>query len=208
MNRLYMVFITICAIIFLPVFWLAFAFLISMTIRPKPFPDLKPRSISPYYQVADCLMTPVMYVLGDFKADSLQHTHPWHIQVVDPKLINLDLATPAAQGDDNSHFDKSDSFLFHAPIFGGWKKYSIYEAPTSNNEPFYIGFTQKNLDGTYQKSSIIKLPIYDGRIRMLNGPSKYTTIFFAVNKDGQQLPIKKIGKGTLGSGADTEIPLY
>ena len=194
-------------VLLIPVTWLTFAFLISTTLQSAPKPDLKPDNISEYYHLADYLMTPIMYVLGGFKADSIQHTHPWHMQAVNSPLINLDLATPPAKGDDNSRFSKSDSFLFHVPILGGWKEYSIYECSTQNNGPFYIGFMQKNADDSVEKSFIIKTPIYGDRVRMLNGSPIYTTIFFAVDKNGKQLPIKKVGKGTLGREADTKIPL-
>lgn len=41
---------------------------------------------------ADRAMRPLMYVLGGFKRDSIQETHPWHQQPIDPLQVDPELS--------------------------------------------------------------------------------------------------------------------
>lgn len=40
----------------------------------------KVKSLTAYHRVADFAMWPLMFALGRFRSDSIQETHPWHIQ--------------------------------------------------------------------------------------------------------------------------------
>src|SRR6185437_16199634 len=91
----------------------------------------------------DILMLPVMFVLRGFMVDSLQATHLWHVQPVDLQVIDQALVI-AGENTDHSLFDGHFSFLFHAPVFGGWKDFSVYEADEVST-PFHIGWISKNL---------------------------------------------------------------
>lgn len=50
-------------------------------LRPEPLPM--------WTKIADVAMRPLMFVLGGFRRDSMQETHPWHCQRdIDPSLID------------------------------------------------------------------------------------------------------------------------
>ena len=158
--------------------------------------------------LADKLMVPVMIVLRGFRLDSLQETHAWHpYRHIDPKDIDLRMAV-AARGTDGTVYKGRYSFLFHAPIFGGWKRYSVYEVAQAD-VPFHIGWIVDDAHtGKHIETAIQRLPIQDTCIRMLDGPPNYQGYFFAVNAEGLQVPLRVIGHGTLGDGKYRAVRLF
>ncbi len=153
--------------------------------------------MNPMLQFADSALTPIMFILGGFKSDSVQQTHAWHsFRDFDLKDVDLDQAVPHA-GTDNRSFKRHFLFLFHAPIFGGWKNYIVL-APKQPIDTFFIGWIiyDKSTNKLLEKG-IHKLPIKN-RIRMLSGPPNYKGYFFAVDKNGNQIEIKQAGSGILG----------
>lgn len=143
-------------------------------------------------------MVPIMSVLGGFKSDAIQETHPWHsFRAFNPHDIDRTLSV-ANTGTETTSFKRHFAFLFHAPIFGGWKQY-VALAPIEPVAPFYIGWlvydtkTKKLLE-----NGINKLPIYNGGIRVLSGPPNYSGFFFAIDANGTQIALKEVGRGVLG----------
>ena len=168
----------------------------TITVLPLPW----------YTRVYDILMLPVMFVLRGCVLDSLQATHVWHVQPIDPGDIDQKLAVRGENGD-RSRFDGRFSFLFHAPILGGWKKFSVYEVDEAS-APFHIGWINKNLRTGAVESAIHKLPITKTRIRMLDGTPSFQTSFFAVDSAGKQIPLRCVGHGKLGDGQYLSIRLF
>ena len=159
-------------------------------------------------RLLDYLMLPLMFALGGFKFDSIQETHPWHIQKVNPNKIDLRLATQFYKGNDSSRFLKRNLFLFHAPLLGGWKNYSVFEVCQSSKLPFYIGWIGHNDKDRKDRAYIQRLPIHNSKIRLLNGTSFYTNAFFAFDTKGKQVILKRISEGKLGTNKDTKIRLF
>jgi hypothetical protein len=160
--------------------------------------QLKPTSIPMPFQVTDTLMRPLMHTLGGFKPDSLQETHPWHVQEIDHELIDPEL-TVTIKGSASESMKSHNVFLFHAPILGGWRNYTLFETAQAE---FHIGWVGK-VRGKLAQAAINRLLIFDGKVRMLNGPEGSETDFFAVDPDGIQIGIQSIGGGKLG---DNQFP--
>lgn len=163
-----------------------------------------------YTRVFDILMVPIMFVLRGFKLDSLQETHAWHVKHLnlnDIKRIDLKLAA-MHKGTDATIYHGRYSFLFHAPIFGGWKSYVVFEVDASDT-PFHIGWIVRNAEThDFVEAGMQRLPINATRIRMLAGPPSYQTYFFAVNQSGEQIPLRKVGQGRLGDGNYLDVRLF
>jgi hypothetical protein len=158
-----------------------------------------------FFRLVDFAMKPIMFVLGGFNRNSLQETHPWHLyRNIDEKNIDLSLVY-THQGDDSSLIQKHALFLFHSPIFGGWKKYIVLE-PSTSERPFYIGWTIQTKNT--RKTEVHKLPIYENSIRVLSGSPLFSGYFFALSAEGEQVPIKCIGQGRLGDGQYSDVRLY
>ena len=143
-------------------------------------------------------MRPLVYTLGGFKSDSIQETHPWHIQDIAPELIDPGLSV-TIEGNKEETMNSHRLFLFHAPIFGGWKHYTLLE---SAEDEFHIGWVAR-ARGKLAQAAIHRLKLSNGQVRMLNGPEGSETEYFAVNQDGIQLGLQIGGHGILG---DNQFP--
>lgn len=128
------------------------------------------------FRALDTLMVPVMKLLGGFKPDCLQETHPWHAQLVPAGLIDHKLAV-AHQGSDPTIFRQHFAFLFHISALGGWKDYIVLEVP--QGDVFHIGWVMYHTASSkLLQAAVQKLPIHGRRIRMLAGPSSFQGYFF------------------------------
>lgn len=156
----------------------------------------------------DKLMVPVMFVLRGFRTDSLQETHTWHSYDIEAKKIDLKLAVKN-RGKDHSRFTQDkQQFLFHAPVIGGWRNFSVYEVDAAQ-VPFHIGWMiYRASDNKLMAAQLHRLPINNNRIRMLDGNDKSWGYFFAVNAKGEQVLLKKVGSGRIGDGTFTDIRLF
>lgn len=149
-----------------------------------------------YQQLADIAMRPLMYVLGRGRMDSVQETHPWHVQHIDPNLVDDEMSV-VILGDKEALSDRFGP-LHH--MFGGWKHYVTLEA----EPPFHIGWIfKKDSQPVPSQSAINRLQIEDKNVRMLAGPEGTRTQFFAVGPNGEQIGLRKIGQGVLG---DNQFP--
>ena len=156
---------------------------------------VKPQSF--WSKVADWLMVPVMYVLQGTIFETPQLTHKWNNHPF-PRAVRerLDFSSmvelqPLHAVRRRKHFW---DFLFHAPIFGGWREYAVL-TPKKNDpgqpEPWRIGW----MTGDTQAISQIVLT---GPVRVLYGD--FNTQFFAVDTTGQQLPLEQIDTGRIAAG--------
>lgn len=160
-------------------------------------------------RVADTMMIPIMFVLRGFRTDSLQESHRWHPQSIEQDEIDPKLAVEN-HGNDSSRFsfEHRGSFLFHAPIFGGWKDFGVYEVDKSNS-PFYVGWIVfRSSDNKFLNAAIHRLPIFDNQIRLLDGNKDSWGYFFALDKDGVQVPLKKVGAGRIGDKSFTQVRIF
>lgn len=158
---------------------------------------LRPEPLGMPSRAADSLMRPLMVALGGFKPDSIQETHPWHVQTVDPDLVNPDLSVCVTGACEKIRGHKL--FLFHAPIFGGWRNYTLFEA---GQEEFHIGWVSR-VNGELFQAAVNRMALTDGRVRMLNGSEGSETEFFAVSPEGEQVELHVAGSGVLG---DNQFP--
>ncbi len=168
---------------------------------------IKIKKISKLVALLDHLLLPVVKVLGKLNADSIQETHSWHLQQINPNLVNRKMAL-RMPSDDKSIHQKYRLFLFHAPLLGGWTKYTVYEVGPEIKLPFYVGWTEYNSDGSVEKTIVHKLPIYKREIRLLNGTPFFHVEAFALSSDGVQVSIKSSDKGVLGENKDSDIRLF
>ena len=153
----------------------------------KVTPEVKPLGL--HHRTADLAMWPLMLALGRFNLDSVQETHPWHIQNINPEQIKADLSI---------HVEgKAETIpgrfgpLFH--MFGGWKNYVALQA----EPPYHIGWVFHK-KGVIKQSAVDRLLIEGKNVRMLTGPQDTETQFFALKPSGEQILLEKIGEGVLG----------
>ena len=154
------------------------------------------RQLSIHHKLADIAMRPLMFALGKFKSDSIQETHPWHIQNISPECIDPLLSVDVS-GEKEAVSDRFGP-LFH--MFGGWKRYVVLEA----DPDFHVGWIHfKQGQETPAQSAVNRLLINDNTVRLLAGPEGTETTFFALNPDGEQIKLRRIGQGVLG---DNQFP--
>jgi len=162
---------------------------------------LEPKPLSRPLKAVDTLLQPVMYTLGGFKSDSIQETHPWHIQEIDPELVNPELSV-VIKGSAEERMNSHKLFLFHAPILGGWRHYTLLEA----EEEFHIGWVAR-VRGKLAQAAVHRLRIDNSQVRMLNGPEGSETEYFAVSPNGTQSNLDMAGAGILGDHQFPDIRL-
>ena len=165
------------------------------SLEPIPFP--KP------LLMADSIMRPIMFTLGGFKSDSIQETHPWHVQNIDPELIDPELST-TIKGNSQEKLTTHKLFLFHVPALNGWKHYTLLE---SEKDEFHIGWISR-VQGKLAQAAVHRLRIENGQIRMLNGPKDSETELFAVDTNGKQINVAAVGSGVLGDNQFPNIRLF
>lgn len=151
------------------------------------------------FRVLDVLMIPIMFILGGFKLDSIQETHPWHMRRrVDLTGVDHTKVVPYA-GKERTYKERY-TFLFHAPIFGGWKEYGVYR-PVDHHDIFFIGWSTND-----RANELQQLPLR-GAVRTLTGPDGASGFFYAVDRHGHQLKLERIDTGTLGDNRYPHVRL-
>lgn len=156
-------------------------------------------------RLVDYMMRPIMYLLGGGSSDAVQETHPWHVwRGFDPSEIDLTLAVKH-KGTDTTKYTKRLLFLFHAPLFGGWKKYVVLKL-TKNTAAYNVGWVVKEGE-LIKEYGIQMLTLAAEPVRMLSGPKTCTTYFFAISADGVQQELTIIDQGTLGDHRHKKVRL-
>ena len=154
--------------------------------------------------VLDWMMLPLMYFVSGTLSEIPQRTHRWN----NKKLTQAEVAqlTDSRQfvvqvgvaGGKKRYVYKTP--LFHMPIFGGWKKYMVFEPCREVPSGWHIGWIAGDICGVTTIN--LKSPV-----RMLLGPGD--TTFFGIDaKTGEQIPIKMVGRGMIGDeGPFVNLPL-
>jgi len=167
-------------------------------IKLKPYPI--------FFQFLDWVLRPVMRFISGAFFEAPQETHRWNVHPLPyeyREAINYDIDAPV-EGVYEGFLGKSHGgILFHFPIFGGWKKYSVLEATRINqNDVWHIGWFGENEDGSLYDFHVSRLPLKDSRVRMLKGPEGVTTKFFAIDEHGAQIELHVVGEGSIGDGGE------
>lgn len=145
---------------------------------------------------ADFLVMPIMFALSGTWTESPQQTHFWNNQHLNPEAVHhldqeLMVHCRGIPG------EIANWPLFHMPILDGWRNYVVLDRQQYDySKPWHIGWTGK--------AGISQIKLY-GRVRMLIGPGDVS--FFGIS-DGNQIKIRQIGTGRIGSGGPySKIPL-
>jgi hypothetical protein len=145
-----------------------------------------------WVRFADWAMIPVMYFVSGTLSEAPQRTHCWN----NKKLARPDAAylwplvmvhSAGILGSTERWWRKMP--IFHMPIFGGWKHYVVLEPLCSRGTPWHVGWIAHDVIGVSQI-------VAKGPVRVLLGSE--TVSHFGLNTDGTQVPVRKIGEGTIG----------
>lgn len=153
-------------------------------------------------RIADYCMVPLMYLVSGTLSESPQKTHKWnnkkltHADVRHLSFLQMvqSVGVPASQ----RWFGKIP--LFHMPIFGGWKRYVLLSPIAERNIVWHVGWIAGDVIGVSRISCT-------GPVRVLIGPS--VVAHFGLDTDGRQVPVVKIGEGSIGDGSPFgRFPLF
>jgi len=150
-------------------------------------------------KLADLILIPVMHLISGTTKESPQKTHYWNNRSLSPREMDainpIDaLYFPGVP----SRFHSQRNPLFHIPILGGWREYVVLE-PTNHSGSWHVGWK------SFRSGGISRIPLL-GPVRTLLGPRD--VYFFGINEEGEQIPLRLLGKGTIGkSGPFAKIPL-
>lgn len=169
---------------------------------------MKPLPLNPLFRALDYLMIPLMYLISGTYKERPQESHIWHGQnIPEDNLPSIDKDLSVASHSHEISTRKHGGILFHLPIFGGWKDYTVLESENFNSE-WYIGWIVRNSSSnSVTRFQVHKLPLTDSKVRMLTGNSNYSVMFFAVNTQGVQIPLKEVATGRIGDGKFPNIRL-
>jgi len=159
-------------------------------IQIKPYPFV--------YKFFDTLLIPAMYLISGVWNEAPQETHHWNLQNIPLEQkndIKPDLGV-SLEGTYSGFLGKSHGgILFHFPFIGGWKEYVVLEAITQG--PWHLGWFIDGLKKDYFQYS--RLTLLKSRVRALKPPIDTTTLFFALNEGGEQIPLSFVGDGNIGN---------
>ncbi len=147
-------------------------------------------------------MTPVMYFLQWNICESPQRTHFWNnckLSSDDVKdFISISVVTE--MGDPKAiprWFGPIP--IFHMPIFGGWKSFTVLEPVNEVTGEWYVGWIASDVAG------ISQIPLKN-KVRLLTSPG--SAQFFGIDKDGNHIELCIIGHGQIGeAGEYAKVPL-
>ena len=158
-----------------------------------------------FYRIIDFCMLPIMFLLGWLRRDAMQETHAWHVWR-DFRSGDINQALSVKYTGSDRTFHRHYVFLFHVPMLGGWKKYLVVQ-PHDKKLDYRIGwivYDKKRL----KRVGVQRLIVHKQPIRILSGPANYSGYFFAVDVDGKQIKLEKIGEGMLGDGKYPNTRLF
>lgn len=157
-----------------------------------------------YFKIVDFLLTPIMFIIGGFKKENIQHHHGYHAvnfygELDKYKVVELLADSPSKYGSSGGFLVHKG--LFHMPIFGGWKNYVVLEN-MDFKDYWFIGW---KTGGYFQYSTLsLKQPY----VRLLKGRKGSKSYFFGLNSKGQQVKLGVVAHGVLGDKKYPHIPLY
>ncbi len=162
--------------------------------------SVRPRGA--FLTLIDRLLSLFMYLAAGTFSEAPQQTHRWNYTKFRPKYVRDRLRESLAICIRGVPTECEPWWYFvprfHIPILGGWRHYVVL-TPRDHSDVWYVGWW------TRKGSGISRIPLY-GAVRMLRG--RKDTYFFAVDKNGNQLPIDSLGTGVIGNaGKWKDIPL-
>jgi hypothetical protein len=168
------------------------------------------RKVSPALRLIDRLLWPVMFLLGGCRLDSIQETHRWHSQRIQPSEIDRKL-TALVEGNERSRVTANRVIpfpLFHAPVFGGWRNYTVLQVE-ADVECWHVGWIHRQYPQSARpRSHVQRLPIGTREVRVLTQPIGFLTEYFALDRFGNQLPLRAVAEGVLGDGRYGTLRLF
>lgn len=165
---------------------------------------------------ADLLMDPIMRIASGSVHESPQRTHRWNNRKLSEEEVdNLDLSIMAYFMGIENERSFGNSWRFHVPLLGGWRKYIVVRPEFEDDEVWYVGWLNKHVRG------MSLIPIR-GSVRLLLGP--HPTYFFGLSEsDGcelewfspdplppkhPQIKIRAVGGGIIGVRCEhSKLPL-
>lgn len=156
-----------------------------------------------YERVADVAMLPIMYLLSGTWRESPQQTHFWNnVKIKCGEAARLDTNVMVVCAGVAASPPRRWRILpmLHMPIFGGWRDYVVLEPDMEFPPLWHIGWVAEHAIG------VSRITMSTSKVRVLLGPEKVW--FFCLSASGEQLPLRKIGEGRIGSGGPyVHIPL-
>lgn len=163
--------------------------------------SLKVRPIGRIARFFNVLLLPLMYFVA-WSWERTQGSHPWNTWHLKHRHVEhlSNAAMAQCTGDPKAARWRwiGPLPLFHMPIIGGWRQYAVLQT-TQHTPVWYVGWITNDCVG------ISRIPL-SGNVRMLLG--RETVHFFALNADGEQIPLAQIGTGRIGTpSAYSQLPL-
>jgi hypothetical protein len=161
-------------------------------------------------RLLDRLLWPVMFLLGGCRLDSVQETHRWHGQRIRADDIDGSMSV-YVEGNERSDVTTNRLLpfpLFHAPVFGGWRNYTVLQVQ-ADADYWHVGWIHRKYPPNSRPCSHVqRLPIRTREIRVLTQPVGFETEFFALGPCGEQLPVKAVGQGVLGDRKYPKLRMF
>lgn len=154
-------------------------------------------------KIGDILMLPLMHALSGTLSETPQRTHRWNVYHVS-KEVSRHLPESLLTTVPRSNQAKKAYFLgfplLHAPLFGGWREYAVFQPTDTVTNPWFVGWIASNGAG------VSRIPLR-GSVRLLCGP--YQAKFFGIDSiTGSVIPLSHRGEGRIGdSGEFSKLPL-
>lgn len=146
-----------------------------------------------YEHVFDWLMIPVMYLIAGTLRETPQRTHRWNNKKLRRAevrhLLQLFMVLSSCLPTRTRWFWKIP--LFHMPILGGWKHYVVLEPSHLTGAMWHVGWVAGDVIGVSRVT-------LTGPVRVLVGDGDVS--HFGLDAEGRQIPIRRIGVGTIGAG--------
>jgi hypothetical protein len=154
-------------------------------------------------KLADTLMIPIMYILQGNLRESPQQTHFWNNSKLSTDDIKDFTSTSVVtEVGDPKAFPRwfGPIPIFHMPIFGGWKTFTVLEPVRKDVGLWYVGWVASDVAGLSQ------IPLKSS-VRLLTSPG--SAHFFGIDTDGEHIELRIVGHGRIGkAGMFSQVPLF
>jgi hypothetical protein len=151
---------------------------------------------------ADALMIPVMYFLQGNLRESPQQTHFWNnCKLSTDEITDLKGTFVVTEMGEPNALPRwfGPIPIFHMPIFGGWKTFTVLEPVRKNVGLWYVGWVASDVAGLSQ------IPLKSS-VRLLTSPG--SAHFFGIDTDGEHIELQIVGHGRIGTAGEfAQMPL-
>lgn len=155
-------------------------------------PSISISPLSTWARTLDLTLTPFMYLASGTFKEAPQRTHLWNNRRLSPQEIGELVPAMTVSTPGNPFACPAWEYclpMMHLPILGGWRDYVVLAPAEAQTEAWYVGWHSGDTAG------VSLLPCH-WSVRVLEGPGP--TTFFAVTKDGVQVPLRILGRGRIG----------